>query len=216
MKYEWNRDSCKTGWRSLRKRIPLLEFSTLHKDYIKFLSRIRKGYLNCCERVVCVCGVGGGVRWGGWGRLELLSVLWNGVEYLEGWSKLDLEYIDNVILSQQEKRFTVNLLKGNSGKSSFNCFHHDTFRYNLGQISEPQTTLSESQLVKKKWFTCIKLKQGSDMQRLFDNETTFGWCCWNVCITDYSPLKALRTVTENFHFLPGVIQQLKFLLSIAD
>ena len=66
------------------------------------------------------------------GTTKLISMLWNGVEYLEGWSKFDLEYIDNVILSQQEKRFTINLLKGKSRKLSFDCFHRDTFRIQSG------------------------------------------------------------------------------------
>jgi len=38
-------------------------------------------------------------------------MLWNSVEYLEGWTKLDLEDIHDIILCQQKKRFTVNLLK---------------------------------------------------------------------------------------------------------
>lgn len=38
-------------------------------------------------------------------------MLWNGVEYFERWTKLDLENVDDIVLCQQEKRFTVNLLK---------------------------------------------------------------------------------------------------------
>ena len=39
------------------------------------------------------------------------SMFWNGVEYFQRWTKLDLENIDNIVLCQQKKRFTVNLLK---------------------------------------------------------------------------------------------------------
>jgi len=38
-------------------------------------------------------------------------MLWNGVEYFERRTKLDLENVDDIVLSQQKKSFTVNLLK---------------------------------------------------------------------------------------------------------
>ena len=39
------------------------------------------------------------------------SMLWDGVEYFERRTKLDLENVDDIVLCQQKKRFTVNLLK---------------------------------------------------------------------------------------------------------
>jgi len=38
-------------------------------------------------------------------------MLWDGVEYFERRTKLDLENVDDIVLCQQKKRFTVNLLK---------------------------------------------------------------------------------------------------------
>ena len=43
-------------------------------------------------------------------------MLWNGVEYFERWTKLDLENVDNIVLCQQKKRFTINLLKERKGE----------------------------------------------------------------------------------------------------
>lgn len=43
-------------------------------------------------------------------------MLWNGVEYFERWTKLDLQNVDNIVLRQQKERFTVNLLKERKGE----------------------------------------------------------------------------------------------------
>lgn len=52
-------------------------------------------------------------------------MLWNGVEYFERWTKLDLENIDDIVLCQQEKRFTVNLLKEREvEKNHFKKYHY--------------------------------------------------------------------------------------------
>lgn len=45
-------------------------------------------------------------------------MLWNSVEYFERWTKLDLENVDDIVLCQQKKRFTVNLLKEREGEKT--------------------------------------------------------------------------------------------------
>lgn len=39
-------------------------------------------------------------------------MLWNGVEYFQRWTKLDLENVDDIVLCKQKERLAVNLLKG--------------------------------------------------------------------------------------------------------